>query len=89
LLKISCLFDFISFPLQPKLAALCLGQPSEQTGEVKGFSLLYSGNFLVEAEITEMGRLHFNMGIHPMGLQWNLTPGNRIDCCLRIIILRL
>jgi alpha-galactosidase len=42
---------------------------------VKAFSLVYSGNFLVEAEINEMGRLRFNMGIHPMGLQWYLKQG--------------
>jgi alpha-galactosidase len=55
-------------------AALCEGTPSEDHGEVKGFSLVYSGNFLVEAEINEIGRLRINMGINPMGLQWNLKP---------------
>jgi alpha-galactosidase len=53
-------------------AALCEGTPSEDHGEVKGFSLVYSGNFLVEAEVNEIGRLRINMGINPMGLQWNL-----------------
>ena len=57
------------------LTAITLGPPSETTGEVKGFALVYSGNFLVEAELNEMGRLRFNMGIHPMGLQWDLKPG--------------
>jgi len=53
-------------------AAITIGLPSETKGEVKGFSFVYSGNFLVEAEVTEMGRLRFNMGIHPMGMQWYL-----------------
>ena len=39
---------------------------------MKGFSLVYSGNFVFEAELSEMGRLRVNMGIHPMGFQWNL-----------------
>lgn len=53
---------------------MCIGQPSETHGEVRGFSLMYSGNFLAEAENTETGRLRFNMGIHPMGMQWHLLP---------------
>jgi alpha-galactosidase len=58
-------------------AAITLGPPSEDYGEVKGFSLIYSGNFLIESEINELGRLRFNMGIHPMALQWHLKPGHQ------------
>ena len=58
--------------------AVTQGPPSENSGEVKGFSLIYSGNFLVEAEINEMGRLRVNIGIHPMGLQWHLKPSKNI-----------
>jgi hypothetical protein len=52
--------------------AISFGSPNETTGEVRGFSLVYSGNFLIEAEPSELGRLRVNIGIHPMGLQWNL-----------------
>jgi alpha-galactosidase len=55
--------------------AISIGASSETDGEVKAFSFVYSGNFLVEAEINETGRLRFNMGIHPMGLQWSLKKG--------------
>jgi alpha-galactosidase len=54
---------------------ITIGPPSETKGEVRGFSLIYSGNFLFEAEVEEMGRLRTNMGIHPMGLSWYLKPG--------------
>lgn len=57
--------------------AITIGPPMEDSGEVRGFSLVYSGNFLVEAEVTEMGRMRFNMGIHPMGMQWYLKNGAR------------
>ena len=67
--KIFLLYQ-LSFP-----TAITLGPPSETTGEVKGFSFVYSGNFLFEAEINEMGRLRVNMGIHPMSSQWHLKPG--------------
>ena len=56
-------------------AAISFGYPHETMGEVRGFSLLYSGNFLVEAEHAELGRLRVNIGMHPMGLQWNLRQG--------------
>ncbi|RYH12684.1 hypothetical protein EON65_37575 [archaeon] len=57
------------------ILAITVGEPSETSGEVKGFSLVYSGNFLFEAEVNEMGRLRLNMGIHNMGLQWYLKEG--------------
>lgn len=54
-------------------AAITIGPPNETQGEVKGFSLVYSGNFLFEADLSELGRLRINMGIHPMGFQWHLA----------------
>ena len=58
-----------------------MGVPSETSGEVRGFSFIYSGNFLVEAEMSENGRLRVNMGLHPMGLQWHLMPGSPHLAC--------
>lgn len=52
-----------------------MGTPHETKGEVRGFSFVYSGNFLTEAEIAETGRLRFTMGLHPMGMQWHLNAG--------------
>lgn len=57
-------------------AAICIGSPNETFGEVQGFSLIYSGNFLFEAELSDVGRLRLNMGIHPMGFQWKLDPSD-------------
>eukprot|EP01038_Epipyxis_sp_PR26KG_P016244 gene16244-22115_t len=56
-------------------AVITVGPSNETQGEVKAFSLVYSGNFLLEAELNETGRLRVNMGIHPMGLQWHLNRG--------------
>ena len=58
-------------------AALTFEAPSETHGETIGFSLVYSGNFLIEAEMSEMGRLRINMGIHPTGFQWHLGCGKQ------------
>ena len=40
--------------------------------QVKGFNLIYSGNFIFETELNSLGRLRINFGIHPMGMQWVL-----------------
>ncbi len=55
--------------------AISTGPPSETRGEVKGFSFVYSSNFLIEAEVNEMKRLRINIGINPHPMQWNLHRG--------------
>jgi len=60
-------------------AAVTIGPPNETLGEVKAFSFVYSGNYLIETEISEMGRLRCNVGINPMGLQWHLTPNKTFN----------
>jgi alpha-galactosidase len=68
-------------------AVITNGPPEEDTGEARGFAFVYSGNFLVEADINEMGRLRFNMGIHPMGLQWHLQPKQEF-CTPEAVLIR-
>ncbi len=60
-------------------AAVSIGPFSETDGEVKGFSLIYSGNFLFEAEMSDLGRLRINMGINPMGFYWHLEKGKEFS----------
>lgn len=68
-------------------AAISVGPPHEDHGEVKAFALVYSGNFLIETEVSEMGRLRCNMGIHPMTLQWHLDKGKAKQYSLQLIIM--
>ena len=65
----------VSSHQQNPFACVCVGAPSEDQGDCVAFSLLYSGNFLCEAELSEMGRLRINVGINPMGFSWFLSPG--------------
>lgn len=58
----------------PFLALKEQGTAQEQ-GEVYGFQLIYSGNFLAQAEKTQMDQLRIVMGIHPEGFSWKLEPG--------------
>jgi len=49
--------------------------PEEESGNVFGFSLVYSGSFQAEAEIMDVGRLRVNLGVQSDGFSWNLQPG--------------
>ncbi len=48
---------------------------TEQMGTAVGFSLIYSGNFLAQAEVDNWGVTRVSMGINPYGFQWQLKPG--------------
>ncbi len=48
---------------------------TEEHGEAYGFSLVYSGNFLVEAEVEPFGTTRVRAGINPDGFSWLLDPG--------------
>lgn len=47
----------------------------EYQGEAIGFSLIYSGNFLAQAEVDTHDTTRVLMGIHPMGFDWKLDAG--------------
>ncbi len=52
---------------------------TEESGEVLGLSLVYSGNFLAEAEVDSFGTARLRMGINPEGFGWTLEPGAAFD----------
>ena len=47
----------------------------EEQGEVLGFSLVYSGNFLAQAQVGTHDMTRVLLGINPMGFSWKLEPG--------------
>jgi alpha-galactosidase len=47
----------------------------EENGEVFGFSLIYSGNFLAAAEVEQYGTTRVLLGINPFDFSWTLLPG--------------
>ena len=47
----------------------------EFTGAAMGFSLVYSGNFLAQAEVDSQSLTRVLLGIHPDGFDWKLEPG--------------
>ena len=54
--------------------ALCHADTTETTGSAWGFALVYSGNYLIEAERADAGE-RLVMGIHPYHFHWTLAPG--------------
>lgn len=55
--------------------ALCSHDATEEHGDAYGFNLVYSGNFLAEAEMDSDGGARVQMGIHPTDFAWKLEPG--------------
>ncbi|GAE09076.1 alpha-galactosidase [Paenibacillus sp. JCM 10914] len=58
----------------PFLALLSDGA-GEETGEVYGFSLVYSGNFSAQVEVDQYDTTRVVMGINPFDFSWLLEPG--------------
>ncbi len=50
-------------------------ETTEFSGEAIGFSLVYSGNFLAQAEVDTWGTTRLTMGINPFQFDWKLAPG--------------
>lgn len=48
---------------------------AETQGGCYGFSFLYSGDFIGEAEMDQMNQTRVVMGIHPDNFTWRLEPG--------------
>ncbi len=49
---------------------------TEHSGEVLGFSLVYSGNFLAQAQVDQNGYTRVLMGINPTWFSWELKSGD-------------
>jgi len=60
---------------------IALKRPSadEFQGEVLGFSLVYSGNFLAQAEVDTYDTTRVLLGIHPEWFDWKLEPGGEFQ----------
>lgn len=55
--------------------ALKRPQAGEDSGEVYGFSFVYSGNFLIQTEVSTFDMTRVMAGIHPESFSWVLKEG--------------
>ncbi|WP_454188819.1 alpha-galactosidase [Paenibacillus tuaregi] len=60
---------------QNPFMALLRPDTNEERGEVYGFSLVYSGNFVAEAEVDQFATTRVSIGINPFDFKWLLSPG--------------
>jgi alpha-galactosidase len=72
---------------QPFLA-LSTAPARENEGEVIGFVLAYSGNFLAQVHVNRMGGARVNLGINSANFQWNLHPNEEGFCTPEAILAR-
>lgn len=54
---------------------VCEPDTTEEAGGCYGFSFVYSGEFLMEAEKDQAGQTRLICGIHPDNFEWTLKPG--------------
>ena len=59
---------------QNPFMALCSRDTNEEYGEVYGFSLVYSGNFLANVEVDMYRNARAQIGINPFDFRWLLKP---------------
>lgn len=48
----------------------------EERGSVYGFNLVYSGNFLAQAELDQFACVRAQIGVNPFDFAWRLAPGD-------------
>lgn len=64
---------------QNPFLALKRKHTDEFQGEVYGFSLVYSGNFLAEVEVNHYDDTRVSMGINPFDFTWVLAPDEQFQ----------
>lgn len=64
-----------SGPVHNPFLALAKPETTENSGEIYGFSLVYSGNFEAQVEVNTYNVSRVMMGINPYNFSWKLKPG--------------
>jgi alpha-galactosidase len=58
----------------------------EDSGEVFAMSLVYSGNFLAQAEVDRLGGTRLAIGINPFEFDWLLEPGEEFQAPEAVLV---
>lgn len=72
---------------QNPFMALLETNATESTGEVFGFSLVYSGNFIARSEVDQFGTCRAQIGINPYNFSWKLEAGQEF-CTPEAVLVR-
>ncbi len=66
--------------------ALCEHTATQERGLVYGMNLVYSGNFLAQAEVDQFNKVRAVLGIHPDGFSWRLEPGQSFQAPETVLV---
>lgn len=69
----------------PFIALAELGA-NEDRGNVWAMSLVYSGNFMAQAEVDQFGGTRLSIGINPFEFSWKLEPGDSFQTPEAILV---
>ena len=73
-------------PAQPVPRPRSARRRPRTSGEVYGFSLVYSGNFIAEAEVDPYDTTRVRIGISPDTFTWTLEPGDAFQTPEAILV---
>ena len=59
---------------------------TEDTGEVYGINLVYSGNFLTQCDRSQFDSVRLMTGINPEGFCWKLNPGESFQAPEAVLV---
>lgn len=68
-----------SSPNHNPFIALKRPNADEHNGDVYGFSLVYSGNFLAQVEVDTHSQTRVSLGINPYGFEWHLNANEEFQ----------
>lgn len=74
-----------SHQMNPFLALL-RPDATEDRGDVYGFSLIYSSNFVAQAEVEQFNQTRVSVGINPFDFSWRLEPGQSFQTPEAILV---
>ncbi|MCW8519435.1 alpha-galactosidase [Streptococcus macedonicus] len=66
--------------------AICSPEVTEDSGQVYGCSLIYSGSFLAQIESDNYNTLRIQMGINPFQFDWQLHPGQLLESPQAVLV---
>lgn len=75
-----------SSPQYPAFAVLCSPDAGEHAGNVRAFSLIYSDNHLVEAELDQYDSLRVVLGINPQDFSYMLGPEESFETPQAVLV---
>lgn len=76
----------ISSAQESSFIALAEHSATDETGEVFGFNLIYSGNFMSQVQMNQFNNIRVTTGINAEKFEWPLKPGEHFTSPEAVIV---